>query len=45
MDSASFAALLDKAIARSPSPPKLIEHSPEETAHGVQWTGPLRDGR
>jgi hypothetical protein len=44
MDGTSFAAMLDRAIARSQSPPKLIEHSPEETGPGVQWTGPLRDG-
>ena len=36
--------MLDRAIARSQSPPKLIEHSPEETAEGVTWSEPLRDG-
>ena len=44
MDGNSFAAMLDRAIARSQSPPKQIEHRPDETAPGVQWTGPLRDG-
>jgi hypothetical protein len=44
MDGETFAAMLDRAMARSQSPPKLIEHSPEETAEGVTWTGPLRDG-
>ena len=45
LDGASFAARLDKAIERSKAPPQAIEHRPEETAPGVQQTGPLRDGR
>jgi hypothetical protein len=44
MNGETFAAMLDRAIVRSQSPPKLIEHSPEETAEGIAWTGPLRDG-
>jgi hypothetical protein len=43
-DEASFAAMLDRAIARSQAPPKLTEHRPDETAPSVQWSGPLRDG-
>ena len=44
MDGASFAAMLDKAIARSQAPPKMIEHRPGETAPSVKWSGPLREG-
>ncbi len=42
MDGASFAAMLDRAIERSKTPPKVIEHRSEETAEGIAWTGPLR---
>jgi hypothetical protein len=42
MDGASFAAMLDKAIARSQAPLKHIEHHPDETAEGISWTGPPR---
>jgi hypothetical protein len=35
MNGETFAAMLDRAIARSQSPPKLIEHSPEQTAEGI----------
>jgi hypothetical protein len=44
MDGASFAAMLDRAIARSQSPQRQIEHRAAETVEPVQWTGPLRDG-
>jgi hypothetical protein len=44
MDGASFAAMFDKAIARSQAPPKMIEHRPGETAPSVKWSGPLREG-
>ncbi len=44
MDGASFAAMLDRAIARSQTPPKMIEHRPSETAPSVKWSGPLREG-
>jgi hypothetical protein len=40
MDGASFAAMFDKAIARSQAPPKMIEHRPGETAPSVKWSGP-----
>jgi hypothetical protein len=40
----TFAAMLDRAIARSQAPLKQIEHDPKETAEGITWTGPLRDG-
>jgi hypothetical protein len=40
-DDDTFAALLDRAIARSQAPPKLIEHNPRETAPTVQWSGPI----
>ena len=42
MDGASFAAMLDKAIARSQAPSKQTEHHPDEAAEGISWTGPLR---
>jgi hypothetical protein len=42
MDGASFAAMPDKAIAKSQAPSKQIEHHPDETAEGISWTGPLR---
>lgn len=41
MDGASFAAMLDRAIARSQAPPKTIEHNPRETSPSVQWSGPI----
>ena len=44
MDGASFAAMLDRAIARSQAPLKQIEHDPKETAEGITWTGALRNG-
>ena len=44
MDGASFAAMLDRAIARSQSPLRAIEHRPDESIEPIAWTGPLRDG-
>jgi hypothetical protein len=44
MDGETFAAMLDRAIERSKSPPKLMEYRPEETAEGINWNGPLRHG-
>ena len=41
MDGASFAAMLDRAIARSQAPPKMIEHRPNETKAPAQWSGPM----
>ncbi len=41
MDGASFAAMLDRAIARSQTPPKMIEHRPNETKAPPQWSGPM----
>ena len=41
MDGASFAAMLDRAIARSQAPPKMIEHRPNETKAPPQWSGPI----
>jgi hypothetical protein len=40
-DADSFGALLDKAILRSQSPPRQIEHRADETAPSVKWSGPL----
>ena len=40
-DADSFGAMLDKAIARGQSPPKVIEHRADETAPSVKWSGPL----
>jgi hypothetical protein len=40
-DHASFAAMLDRAIARSQVPPKMIEHRPNETKAPPQWSGPM----
>jgi hypothetical protein len=37
----NFSAMLDKAIARSRTPP-MIEHRAD--AEPVRWTGPLRGG-
>ena len=42
LSSESFAAMLDRAIARSQAPLKQIEHDPEETAEGIAGSGPLR---
>ena len=44
MDGASFAAMLDRAIADPQTPPKMIEHRPSETAPSVKWSGPVREG-
>jgi hypothetical protein len=41
MDGASFATMLDRAIARSQAPPKMIEHRPNETKAPPQWSGPM----
>lgn len=40
-DEASFGAMLDKAIARSQAPPKMIELRPNETKAPPQWSGPM----
>jgi hypothetical protein len=40
-DADSFGAMLDKAIARSQSPPLQIEHRADETAPSVKWSGPI----
>jgi hypothetical protein len=37
-----FAAMLERAIALSQAPLKQIEQWADETAVGVDWTGPLR---
>ena len=42
MNGEHFAAMLERAIARTAAPPRQIEHRPDETAPGVSWTGPLR---
>ncbi len=41
MDGEDFAAMLERAIARSRNPPPMIEHRPSETVPGVQWSGPI----
>jgi hypothetical protein len=40
-DADSFGAMLDKAIARSQSPSRQIEHRVDETAPSVKWSGPI----
>jgi hypothetical protein len=40
-DDDTFAALLDRAIARSQAPPKMIEHNPRESAPTPTWSGPI----
>jgi hypothetical protein len=40
-DADCFGALLDKAILRSQSPPRQIEHRADETAPSVKWSGPI----
>jgi hypothetical protein len=42
MNGKDFAAMLERAIARSQAPMKQIELKANETAPGVRWTGPLR---
>ena len=40
-DEASFGAMLDRAIARSQAPPKVIQHRADETSPSVSWSGPM----
>ena len=42
LDEGDLAERLERAILRSQSPPKMIEHNPTETAPSVKWSGPLR---
>jgi hypothetical protein len=42
MNGKDFAAMLERAIARSQAPLKQIELKPNETAKPIAWTGPLR---
>jgi hypothetical protein len=44
MNGQTFAAMLDRAIARSREPPRQIEHRADETVEPVKWSGPLRGG-
>ena len=44
LDEGDLADPLERAILRSQSPPKMIEHRPGETAPSVKWSGPLREG-
>ena len=42
MNGEHFAAMLERAIARSQAPLKQIELKANETVPGVSWSGPLR---
>jgi hypothetical protein len=44
MSGEDFGARLDRAIARSQAPMKVIEHRPDETIPPPRWSGPLRGG-
>jgi len=41
LDEGDLADRLERAILRSQSPPKLIEHNPRETKAPPQWSGPM----
>ena len=41
LDEGDLADRLERAILRSQSPPKMIEHNPRETKAPPQWSGPM----
>jgi hypothetical protein len=41
MNNDGFSAMLERAIARSREPQRMIEHRPDETVPPPTWSGPM----